>query len=1075
MTVTFTGTLAEQTVPAFVLNSDGLTGGTTPGAAVSASSTPATVTLANPANGTTVNTHSMDQRGYIDVTFNLPTGETIHPGSLTGGEITISGAGVVNARLAGNTPSLVSGNTYRYALVPTNSNTPANQMFAAGTVTVTFVATTLHVDVAQGAASTNVAQTTVMSVASTEMFTISGTATDEGTASNGISLGPISLSGPSLGLAGESFGKGTLNLTVAIGVASASLSFGGSQSGSGITASLTNVVGTFDVQINLLKLIPALLAKNVSGILAAFNVPGSFSLTVGGLNVTVPGAVTVTGSGIVINYNPSFDPNAAPASPSQGAMHGSDGLYHQKYLTINAATVSLPEFGVSGGVQSYTYTPTGSTTPVTIPGLTIWDNGFTIGQANATISGSNGQPIKLGSILTFNDLTFSVANFDVVFGQAINFNGAISISTTGATFLPGSSVSATVSATAPATTAMSATLQFANGKVQNLIFSVDTFSIKIGSYVTFIGRQITLDTGAAANQPIVKIGSIGAQVTVGPLVLSGQAQNFEFLGDGTFVPLDGFGVVLSVGSATGGSFMWPSWLPIQITEIGVQWPQGVLTNPTDMLLTLSASVTGIQGLGGLTFSGSVTGIQIDVGLLLKGEFPVVGITSFGVSVSGNLFGGTLDAALIGGILKLDGSGNMIAPTDSTTPVSARVFFLGIQGGFAFAGMAGFTIQFALSSLGPLGVQISANLPEGILLDPDTGISLNNFVAGVKFFSTLPSITDPMQLNDPAFNVTSLPTASSWLTSIEAQVVAQYKAIQANPSIGGFLAAFTQPMTIIGSATIFSIYTSQQLFNGQVTVELSTDGKFLVIGKLNFADNEISISGKLYADLSKVASGSVTVLFLANIPDQVKLLTLDGSLRMGFMNAQGQQVVFHTVAPALPLPSAVLVGPRNDGTVGAGTIGGEGYVDVTFPNNPYASTDSNFGSFSGSLNLSSVTITSPAIQIYDAGNPALKLDTSQAPLEITAYEYRYWLTGMQTGETIAPSNVDLLQGRVSYTDALGNLVFNQYGVVATSPLVYPPSLTGDILPINPTSITPMHVAAIDVRLYPSVGRSSRRRA
>ena len=35
------------------------------------------------------------------------------------------------------------------------------------------------------------------------------------------------------------------------------------------------------------------------------------------------------------------------------------------------------------------------------------------------------------------------------------------------------------------------------------------------------------------------------------------------------------------------------------------------------------------------------------------------------------------------------------------------------------------------------------------------------------------------------------------------------------------------MTITGSAEIYSIYTSQALFNGQVTVMISTDGKFLI--------------------------------------------------------------------------------------------------------------------------------------------------------------------------------------------------------------------------------------------------------
>ena len=60
------------------------------------------------------------------------------------------------------------------------------------------------------------------------------------------------------------------------------------------------------------------------------------------------------------------------------------------------------------------------------------------------------------------------------------------------------------------------------------------------------------------------------------------------------------------------------------------------------------------------------------------------------------------------------------------------------------------------------------------------------------------------------------------------------------------------MTIIGSATLYSIYTSQELFNGQVVLEFSTDGKIFVEGKLNFAANNLSVSGKLYANLSRSA-------------------------------------------------------------------------------------------------------------------------------------------------------------------------------------------------------------------------------
>ncbi len=287
LTVKFVSALAQQTVPVFTVNSSSLTGGSSPGVAVVGNLLPATGSLTSPVDGSTVNTQSLDQRGYIDVTFNVPGGGIIVPPSTTStantaaltGAITIGGPAAALVKLAG-VPTLVSGNTYRYSLVAISNTTPQNQLFAAGLFMVNFSPnamspTVFQVQVPQGAGSTATATTSITLMASTQVFTVSGTATDEGAASNAISLGPLSLAGPSIGLAGESFKGGTLNLTVAIGVASAGLGFGASQSGSGITAALTNVLGTFNVQVNLLTLIPALLSKNVSSILAHSACPGA--------------------------------------------------------------------------------------------------------------------------------------------------------------------------------------------------------------------------------------------------------------------------------------------------------------------------------------------------------------------------------------------------------------------------------------------------------------------------------------------------------------------------------------------------------------------------------------------------------------------------------------------------------------------------------------------------------------------------------------------------------------------------------------------------------------------------------
>ena len=62
---------------------------------------------------------------------------------------------------------------------------------------------------------------------------------------------------------------------------------------------------------------------------------------------------------------------------------------------------------------------------------------------------------------------------------------------------------------------------------------------------------------------------------------------------------------------------------------------------------------------------------------------------------------------------------------------------------------------------------------------------------------------------------------------------------------------------------------------------------------------ISISGRLYADLSKISSGAATVLFLADVPDQLPLYTIYGKLKMGFRNPTTNEQVAFTVPEEAP--------------------------------------------------------------------------------------------------------------------------------------------------------------------------------
>ena len=63
-------------------------------------------------------------------------------------------------------------------------------------------------------------------------------------------------------------------------------------------------------------------------------------------------------------------------------------------------------------------------------------------------------------------------------------------------------------------------------------------------------------------------------------------------------------------------------------------------------------------------------------------------------------------------------------------------------------MAGFTIRFALSELGPLRSCITVESPAASCSSRTPGLTINDFSAGVEFFKTLPSIDDPLRCAAP---------------------------------------------------------------------------------------------------------------------------------------------------------------------------------------------------------------------------------------------------------------------------------------------------------------------------------------
>ncbi|MEN0072261.1 MAG: hypothetical protein AAGC63_14885, partial [Propionicimonas sp.] len=675
-----------------------------------------TAALASPANGGAITVAQINAQGYLDVTYTSLDGSPILKGTFnTTVPFKLTGTAVADLLVAatpGNegrptvrgTPLLITGKadsatsvTYRYYLQDRNKQN-AIGLFQAGTVQLVFDG--VFYSSGNGTAPTG-APGNLRSPGQTQSFRIDPSAPGETTTGGSVALGPLSLQGPSVGLADFGFADGMVVLTIALGVDRASLDFspsatpapGGTpaagSSGASPSVELLGILGTFD------------LAVDVFGLLSGnFRVEptGAWSLNVASLEAVIPDVATLRASGIAVKYDPS-------------AARG------QELVRINTAEITLPKFGITGSLRPYNPSTRAnldvgndaSLVTGVIPGLIVRDNGFTLGTAElkykpgtpstggAAPSGGGTGKISICGIIELDDIRVGISGLAVNFDAAnpvAGFTGEIYVATGGATLFPGRSFTArftdrkTADDRRPDGTeddeAFRVGLGFSGGAVTAFLLDVDTMEIVLGGYVTLTARDFELDTGAAGTDAeLVSFASVGATVTIGDLRLTGEGRYFAVTGNGGFVTKPGFGVFLAVGSAGGGSFKWPAWLPIRIDAIGIEWAN-VQQNPGDFVLTLSATVTGIQGLSDLTFSGSVQGIRIQPSLLLEGKFPVIGIDAFGVTVSGKLFGGEINAGLVGGILRLDSNFQIIGTFDRTTPVAQRVFYLGIQGGFSIA-------------------------------------------------------------------------------------------------------------------------------------------------------------------------------------------------------------------------------------------------------------------------------------------------------------------------------------------------------------------------------------------------------
>ena len=254
---------------------------------------------------------------------------------------------------------------------------------------------------------------------------------------------------------------------------------------------------------------------------------------------------------------------------------------------MNSLSVEIIPIKLKGALEPFT-----RANGTTIPGLVVRKNGFALGTASLQYTGA----LEIASILKIQGIKAGISDLNVTYGADFVFNGEVFIAADGAWLFPGQTIEVSITDGSDADTeAVRASLTFTGNVPDGFKFYADQISFQFAGVLEIKGSGVYINSKAGPTDVVASFTSIGATLNAGPLQISGEMRNFAFLGNGTFQTRAGFGVFIEVNSASGGSVGWPDWLPIKITAIGLEW-RDINADPSDFVLTLSASVTGLYGL-----------------------------------------------------------------------------------------------------------------------------------------------------------------------------------------------------------------------------------------------------------------------------------------------------------------------------------------------------------------------------------------------------------------------------------------------------------------------------------------------
>lgn len=504
------------------------------------------------------------------------------------------------------------------------------------------------------------------------------------------------------------------------------------------------------------------------------------------------------------------------------------GPASQQVLAVDAALVEVPDLKMKFDIARAPSNPApGEYIP---PTIRLYGNGFELGDARFTLNTStfgstNNETLgyyTIGNNFRIADPFVGVSNFGVRYDAlgiaTVTPGAAFSVGAREVRFGEPSDPSEPDSGSLISLWAANPniTIGLTNGVPSSFEMELEAAEFQIRRYLTIEVNNIVVNTQPdlsdvdTTNDYYFTAGLISGELSLSKMLQRGDAQsttsftigaeiaNFGIRADGKFIPgahdpNEDFRISGTLGFSKFTELVEKSestnsdddkvgdQLPTQNPGGGgfnvtfdVYW-EDLTNNPEQFVLVLREFA--IEGMvGDLELSGSVTDLVFDSKRIRRGEFPIVYVGEITGTVGGQIGGTTFSGELVAGSIALNAANEPLTlqqVIDNTSSVARATWYFGGTADFEFANNSGFAVRFAFSTKGFIQAYLRISLPTGILLEPNSGLTINDFSGGITFGApTLPTPRDPAQLDSAVFKPTLALSFDEWREQVRRIALAQ---------------------------------------------------------------------------------------------------------------------------------------------------------------------------------------------------------------------------------------------------------------------------------------------------------------